>query len=97
VYDTNPPSGSEDKVYNTKRRALGRPIDDVIPVEDYALLTIVQSPLSASGGVPKQQRVVELWFPYAENLGLLPPDELMRPEGVPVISFASCYSTMLLQ
>jgi hypothetical protein len=94
VYDTNPPSSIKDKFDQTKQRALGRPIDDVIPVEDFAMLTIVQSPLSASGGVPKQQRVVELWFPYVEYLRLLPPAELMRPEGVPVISFASCYNAI---
>jgi hypothetical protein len=87
VYDTNPRDGSEDKFFNAKQRVLRRPVDDVIPVEDLAMLTIVQSPLSASGGAPTQQRVVELWFLYVDNLL---PAELMSPEGVPITSFASC-------
>jgi hypothetical protein len=43
-------------------------------------------------GRAKTAAVVELWFQYVEYLKLLPPDELMRPEGVPVVSFASCYN-----
>jgi hypothetical protein len=82
------------KLDGSRRATTGRPVDDMLPVGDMDQLVITQSPLAPAGGVPAAQRVVEYWARREhESLRQLPPDELIRAQSLPVVSFAACFSS----